>query len=281
MKTKTKVLSVISTLLIIAGGIIFTVVMFGLKWDFKKLSTVKYETNEYVISESFENISILTKTADVSFELSDGETKIVCFEEEKLKHAVSVKDGTLAIEIKDTRKFLDYVGIDFNSPKITLYLPSETYNKLTVSASTGDVSVDAIKFSEIDVSVSTGKVNVKNQALNGDLTVKVTTGKTCLENVTAKNIYSSGSTGDITLTNVIAEQKIEITRTTGDVCFDGIDGSELSITVSTGSVEGSVLTEKIFITKATTGSVSVPETTSGGTFKIKTTTGDISVSIKN
>ena len=39
-----------------------------LKWDFKKLSTVKYETNTYDIDNSFNNISIKTDTSDIIFE---------------------------------------------------------------------------------------------------------------------------------------------------------------------------------------------------------------------
>jgi hypothetical protein len=50
---------------------------------------------------------------------------------------------------------------------------------------------------------------------------------------------------------------------------------------NTGDIRGSLLSEKIFITKTTTGSVRVPSTASGGTCELITGTGDITVTIKN
>ena len=52
---------------VLAGGIIFVGVMSILKWDFTKLSTGKYERNDYEIAEKFKNISIITDTADILF----------------------------------------------------------------------------------------------------------------------------------------------------------------------------------------------------------------------
>ena len=62
-------------------GILFVMGMNGKKWDFAKLSTNKYETNTYQISEDFNHISMELKTADVFFEPStDGMCKVVCYE---------------------------------------------------------------------------------------------------------------------------------------------------------------------------------------------------------
>ena len=58
MTKKTKIWLVTATSLVILGSIIFTSAMMQLEWDFTKLSTTQYETNEYKISEFFENISI-------------------------------------------------------------------------------------------------------------------------------------------------------------------------------------------------------------------------------
>ena len=56
---------------VLIGCIIFAGVMTMLRWDFSKLSTVKYETNSHEISETFHAISIKTDTADIIFALSD------------------------------------------------------------------------------------------------------------------------------------------------------------------------------------------------------------------
>ena len=95
--SKTKIWLITAASLILAGCLIFGGLMTFMKWDFNKLSTTKYETNEYEIIDSYNNISIITNTSDVIFVPSD-KTSIVCYEEEKLNHSVTVKDGTLIIE---------------------------------------------------------------------------------------------------------------------------------------------------------------------------------------
>ena len=67
MKKSTKIWLVIATCLLLAVGIVFGGVMTMLKWDFTKLSTVKYETNNYELNTEFENISIITNTSDIIF----------------------------------------------------------------------------------------------------------------------------------------------------------------------------------------------------------------------
>ena len=52
------------------------------------------------------------------------------------------------------------------------------------------------------------------------------------------------------------------------------------VNTSTGDVNGTLLSEKIFITDTSTGRVSVPKTTSGGKCEITTSTGDINIGIK-
>ena len=60
MRTRTKVWLVIATTLVLLGCILFAGVMSTLRWDFMKLSTVKYVTNAYEVSEAFDGISIKT-----------------------------------------------------------------------------------------------------------------------------------------------------------------------------------------------------------------------------
>ena len=48
---------------------------------------------------------------------------------------------------------------------------------------------------------------------------------------------------------------------------------------TTGDVTGTLLTEKTFSTDTSTGDVSVPNPSSGGKCEIKTSTGDITISI--
>ena len=319
MSGKTKKWLIAAAALILAGSLLFMGIMFMLKWDFSKLSTVKFETNTHQVTEHFQNISLDINTADVEIlPAEDGQTQIVCYEETKEKHTVSVVDNTLTIRREVTKKWYDYIGISLGSPKITIYLPAAQYGALSISGdtcdvslpkdflfesihiqlSTGDTSCSASATGDIDISASTGDIhlngssaaNLKLQAstghitatgvnCTGDVTLRVSTGDTTLTDMTCQVLTSNGSTGDITLTNVIASGAFNIQRTTGDVTFHKCDASALTINTDTGEVTGSLLTPKIFHTDTDTGDVTVPISTEGGLCEITTDTGDITITI--
>lgn len=320
MKKSTIVWLVIAAALILAGGMTFGCAMTMINWDFAKLSTDKYETREYEITDEFQNISVLADTADVTFLPSDGtECRVVCYEQTNVSHEVAVKDGTLMVELIDTRKWYEHIGFNFQTPKITVYMPEGEYAALTVKTDTGDVSIPReFQFKSMDVSLSTGDVTCKASATEqlkiktstgditlqdvsagvldltvstgkvkasritcvGDISIRVSTGEAVLAGVTCQNLTSNGDTGDIDLTSVIASGSFSIVRSTGDVTFDRCDAAEILVTTSTGDVEGTLLSEKIFFIDTDTGHKDVPKTTTGGKCQIITSTGDIEISIE-
>jgi len=319
MRRTTKLWLIIAATLVLVGGIIFGGVMTVFEWDFTKLSTVKYETNDYEINEAYKNILIQTNTADIVFLPSENsKTSIVCHEQKKAKHSVTVNDGTLVIEIVDTRKWYEHIGIIFSAPKITVYIPQGEYGTLSVNGSTGDVKIpNDFKFESIDISistgsvkclastleqikiktstgdicvenvladtidlsVSTGSVTVSEVTCKGDIKINVSTGKTNITDIDCKNVVSSGSTGDIFLKNVIATEKFTVERSTGKVKFEGSDAAEILVKTDTGDVTGNLLTDKVFITQTDTGSIDVPKTVTGGRCEITTDTGNIKINI--
>ncbi len=318
MKTKTWL--VIAAVAVAMGCIMFVGAMAMLDWDFIQLSTDKLATNTHIVEETFTAVAVHSDTARVTFlPAENGEVTVVCYESKNMKHTVKVEDGTLAIALQDTRKWYDYIGLNFTTPKVTVYLPKGEYGALSVKADTGHVSVPAdFCFESVDIAVSTGDVTcaasaagdvkiktttgdvsmeniaaaslhlatstghvtTKGAVVKGDVTVKVSTGKSHLTDVSCRTLYSTGSTGDITLANVIATERFEIERDTGDVTFERCDAAELLVTTSTGDVKGSLLTEKVFIANTDTGRVDVPKSATGGRCEIATDTGDIEINIE-
>lgn len=241
MGKKTTVWLIIATFLVVLGSAMFTVAIAKSNWDFAKLSTVKYENNTYQIDQEFHSVSLKTNTADIVFMPSeDGVCKVICYEKEKLKHSVSVEEGTLTIHVVDEREWNDYIGITFGTSKITVYLPDRAYDTISVSVSTGETHITDIQ---------------------------------------CKNLITNGNTGDVSLKNVIASENISIERSTGDIELERCDGAELFIKTDTGDVEGSLLSDKAFFAESDTGEIDVPKTTSGGLCEIFTDTGDIQMEI--
>lgn len=316
---KTKKWLIAATLLILIGCIILGGATIISKWDFTKLSTTKYITNGYTITEDFQNISITTDTADIVFVTSqDASTSVTCFEEENVKHDVSVKGGTLTITVNDTRKWYEHIGINFRSPKITVHLPRGEHGALGITSSTGDlvipkdfqfesmditedtgdaaisssvskamniktntgdISVENVFADTMQLSVSTGDITVGSVTCHGDIKIHVSTGKTRITDTKCENLISDGNTGDVSLNNVIATGKYDIERSTGDIRFAKCDAGEIYIQTDTGDVKGSLLTGKIFIVNTDTGKISVPKTTTGGKCEITTNTGDVKLNL--
>lgn len=310
---------IIAASFLLIGCIILGGAMTVLNWDFSKLSTTKFETNEYIIQEEYHHILVTTNTADITFVPSENEAcSVVCFEQENLKHTAAVKNGTLEIRVNDTRKWYDHIGFHFRAPKITVYLPNSQYGTLTVKASTGNVDIPKdFQFESIDItqstgavrnyacasahikiktttgdicvadlsavsldlSVSTGKVTVSNVQCQEDVKLQVSTGKAAITDLTCQNLSSSGDTGSITLSNVIAKESFSIIRSTGSVKLDSCDAATLFIKTNTGNVTGTLLSDKVFLTQTDTGSIHVPHTTAGGKCEIITDTGNIKIEI--
>ena len=299
MNAKIKKWLVLAGVMLIIGGTIFVVSMSYLKWDFNKLSLAKYENNSYSVTESFSSLAIDTDTADVTFAIStDNSVRVDLYEESNAKHEVLVEDGTLKITVKNNKAWYEYIGFNFSSPKITVYLPLGAYGNLDIDLSTGDIVIpngyffnnvqingstadvifNASASGSVNIDLSTGDIVIKN-ASAPSFSLMVTTGDIELIDVNLGTLVSSGSTGDVDLIRVIAIGKIDITRTTGDVEFESIDASELYIKTTTGDVEGSLLSSKIFIVETNTGDKRVPQTTTGGKCEIKTGTGDVEITV--
>ncbi len=306
----------IAVILIAAGLLIFCCVLAAIS----NRNGKNYETNTYTVEDSFDKIEINSKETNIVLEPSaDGNCKVVCEEREKIKHTVLVEDGTLKVKINDTRSWFDHISFFPKAMTMTVYLPMDAYaalqvesgtgnitipanftfgsaavtvstgdilwaspvtGSLTLNAGTGDIAIKNGSAKSISLSVSTGKITAESIACEEEFVINVSTGKTNLTGVTCKALTSTGSTGKITLNNVVANDLLQIERSTGDVRLENCDAGEIKIKTSTGDMTGTLKSEKIFFASASTGKVRVPKTTSGGICEITTSTGDIEIEIE-
>ena len=314
-----KAFIIIAIVLLILGCAIFFAALASAKFDFRNLETDKLQTKTYPVSEDFQNIQIDEKTADVIFAVSpDGTCSVVCCETEKDVHRVTVEEGTLKIVSEHKSGWRTWLSVSFENESVTVYLPKDTYDTLTIETHTGDVEIpQGLNFYDIDVTGSTGDVrcaaSVSNKlsiGLNtgdvtlsgvsaaaikctvttgdirfasvscaGDVQVKVGTGRTIIDGLTCQSLSSEGSTGKAQFKNVVVSGLLAVERSTGDVQFDNSDAGEIRVKTTTGDVTGTLRTGKTFVTKSSTGDVSVPQSGEGGRCEITTSTGDIGIRI--
>lgn len=156
-----------------------------------------------------------------------------------------------------------------------------TLGSLEIDISTGDVCISGLTCtSDVKIGVSTGDIDLAGVTCQ-NMTLNLSTGDTELSSVRCNNLSSKANTGNIEMDNVIASECFNIERTTGKVIFDHCDAGEIYVDTNSGSVKGSLLSEKVFITKTSSGKIDVPETITGGKCKITTSSGDIKIEIKN
>lgn len=318
--TKTaKILLTAAAVMTVVGLLGFVLMMSLRGWDFAALDTEHFETNTYTVTESFDRISVNVYTTDITFVPAEDEScSVVCKETEKQKHSVSVKDNTLVIEMTDTRKWYDHIGISTQSPAMTVYLPKTEYDSLTVSSNTGDLTVPAnfsfasltvksdtgdvdclasvsgtaaihldtghinmntITADRLELSSDTGKIQLDSVTVTGDIQVETDTGKIFLTDTSCANLKADSDTGDMRLKNVTAEGSFSIENQTGDVEFIDSDAAEIYVETDTGDVTGTLRSQKIFQTESETGAIRVPDSPAGGRCQITTDTGDIELQI--
>ncbi len=315
-----KVWLIIAGVLVVAGLLLFVGIMSVNGWDFSKISTSRYVENTYEISGEFDDIVIDEKTADIEFVLAnDGKCKVVCFESEKMKHTAGVENRILNIDIEDSRAWYDYIGINFGSPKTTVYLPEKAYKNLCIDVDTGDVVIpDSFVFDNIEISGKTGDVSCYATVLHSidieldtgsfkgekivaeQVRVSTDTGKVVLREVTAKESINievdtgkveltdvkcgaldvQSDTGKIILKNVISDTTFSLKTSTGDVIFEKSDAAQITVKTSTGSVSGSLMSDKIFDADTSTGNIRIPQSKGDQMCKITTSTGNIDIRIE-
>lgn len=193
----------------------------------------------------------------------------------------------------------DYAALDIEADTGDIILPGDfSFESIRISADTGDVDCRAsasgllsiwtdtgdtrlgsVSTGELALSTHTGRIELRSVSCAGELSVTVHTGKAILNDVTCGSFTSKGDTGDLRLEQVLVEGLLTVERSTGDVRLEDCDAVELLISTDTGDVSGTLLTEKVFLVRSSTGTIRVPETVSGGKCKITTSTGDISIEI--
>lgn len=277
-----KVLIWVALGLMSLGIALFVGAGISVNFDFARLDNMKYITNKHTVYEEFSSIVLNTVTAEIEFKPSeDGYCRVVCYEQEKTCHDVSVTNGVLEISWTDSRNWMDRITIfNFNTPSVTVYLPEGAYKSLMVNNTTGDININGDwNIDEVSLKTTTGDIYAKGLTCLKDVNVHVTNGDLKLENVTCNNLTAEGSTGKAELNFVTASTTLRIKRTTGAIKLHYCDGGEIFIKSTTGDVTGTLRSFKVISAHTTTGKVDVPNCSSGGRCEINTSTGDIRISI--
>lgn len=282
MRTATKVWLIVAGALIALGIIVFGTAFMAIGGDMAGFSTNKYETNEHQITDEFENILIKSNTASIKLVASEDDScSVVCYEQTNLKHSVGVNNGTLEIKVVDERKWYEHIGINFSTPTVTVYIPKGEYGDLDVSVSTGDVDIpEGFGFENIDVTASTGRV-MCGAVAKQEVNITTTTGDIFGNGVSAASMKLSVSTGRIDLNGIKCEGDLSVTVSTGKARVSGVTCKNFRSDGDTGRLYlGYLEAEEKITVKRSTGDVSFDNCDAAELF-IETSTGDVEGTLRS
>ena len=169
---------IIAAIVLISVGILlFTGALIAADFDYSKLGGTKHVTNTYALEGEFDNIDISVDEADVIFKpVDEGGARAVCVEREKVRHTVEVENGTLRIRAVDRRNPFDHLSFFSKSLSITVYLPRNDFDNISIHTATGDVRFDSLTANEIKLKTSTGDIRVSSVDCAGTVSAAVSTG---------------------------------------------------------------------------------------------------------
>ena len=300
---------------VVVGG-----TLFGVSAIMNAAIPKKIETHDLGLVTPLQSFKFALTTSDVAFKVAeDGNARIECRESEKVYHTVENSGGTLTITQVNKKSWIENLadfGYDY---RVTVYLPAGIYNAMDFQCTTGNLSipegfvfssmkaksttgnlslscgvlgeaelknttgnilVDKMSPSSLNASVSTGNITLKNGTVGGALKTSSSTGNTRLENMEADSFDAHASTGNITFSHSVCSGQLKAETSTGNVRFDEADCDTMKVKTSTGNVTGVLLSPKIFYATTSTGKVNVPHSTEGGLAEISTSTGNITITIK-
>ena len=318
MNSNTKKLIILIAILVFLSVLMSSVCGIS-TFGFFRNRSIRGGEQTFRIKDKFSDIKIRTNTSDIFFYRSaDNSAKAVWDGPKNMKLEVRTWNNTLSITEKYKLPWFLRFGVNFKDTKLSVYLPKDKYDSLILSSDTGSVRIpDSFRFEKadietdtggiefmakvsrdlkiesdtgsiraenispenLDLKTDTGSISIGSFAVSKDIRIKTSTGRLQLSSVTCRDLEAKSDTGSISLTNVFAGDEFKAKSDTGAIRLDRGDAGSLDLESDTGSITGTLLSDKVFVTKSDTGKIIVPETTTGGICKIETDTGRIEITI--
>ncbi len=263
---------IIAGILILVLGIVVCGVSFALMgFTFGDFTAQKYETVITKIDTDFTKIDIRGNTENIRIrriEEADPDTRtprVICSENDWLKHTVTVENDTLTIRSVDTRKWYEHIGFNASgTPEILLYIPVFPY--------------------VLDIETDTGDVEIKDHSLGNDIRIRADTGDVYVQDAVGVNVFVQTDTGDIRWTyreappakkvNIVGN--LSLITSTGHIRVENAGcAGDLFLQVSTGKTLLENCRFANLESTGSTGDMTLKDTIVQGDLKIRRSTGNV------
>ena len=239
----------------------------------------KAESHTYELRDQVDSIFVDCSEADVKLLPDDGNGyRVICNEADVIRHTVTSDRGELKIvRDKNSKSNVMVVNIPI---EILIYLPEQTYREVKIGTSSGNIEVTrGYACTKAELTASSGNVSCASEVRN-ELTAHTSSGNVHLTGVRGRNASVETSSGDVSIENTVLQEKLTIRTSSGDIRLNGSDAPEIGIRTSSGDVWGSLLSPKVFRVTTSSGSVNVPESRGTQTCEIKTSSGNVTLTVE-
>lgn len=288
MKSNTKVIMMIAAAIAVFGILMAGAAVCLAGFNFKRLETTDSQSlqkKEYSYrSDEITGMNIIGMDRDVKIVGTDADTiDIVTWEDESEYYDRKVSaDGQLNIKFnRDESWFYHNIGFqfDFTDTAMIVSIPYELCNNITVTSSSGCISLNDIKVKDaLTVTTAGGDVYFDKVTANNGMQLESNSGCFVLKDITCnKDILVKTISGDLELNTAFAEGNLGLEADSG--CFmikDATVNKDMSIKTSSGdaqiesaSVQGNIESQ------ADSGCRYFSKTETGGLADIHNTSGDI------
>lgn len=161
-----------------------------------------------------------------------------------------------------------------------LSVSNQAGGELIVQSTSGNITLTNSKVRALQANCTSGNIDLTSVTAEKNISVVCTSGNVKAEGVTGGTIAGKSQSGKIHFANVTVKGDMVLETTSGDIWLEESDASHLQIQSTSGNVNGTLLSEKIFIPRTTSGTIDVPDSApSAGICEITTTSGDIRLSV--
>ena len=244
MKTYVKVFLIIGLCLFVSGlvigGIGFSMGARGIAFDSDFKMFFMDKDNDYIKKTAqtgeFSSIEADIDLGDIRILTSDKFEAEYIYSSYSGEPEIYVEDSVLKIKWRNSRKIS--FGMNFQSPKITVYLPGDTeLNDVNINNNLGAVTVDGLKnIKNIAVSASLGGVNLLNLK-SESLTADVASGNLKADGLESEDLYLTCNLGSLKAENLITEGNTKITNRMGNTEIGGELKGRINVDADLGSVK--------------------------------------------
>lgn len=219
---------------------------------------------------------------------------VIVYLPENVYESLSVHTTSGSIKVQEG---LIFSNVSLQNASGSVLCNSRVSGALNVKNTSGSVKINGSVGGNLIVKNTSGSVKINN-SVGGDLIVNNTSGSVDIfggvngalevtngrggikiKNTNPTRATVKSTSGSIDLINVVCRESCTVANTRGSIELEGCDAASFDLRTVSGSIKGSILSGKVFDCHSTRGSLHVPENGDGGTFKARTTSGGIRITI--